>query len=144
MVSTAPSAFTLLGTTAVSTSSASAVEFNNDNLSLFMVIWVCCSLTWRCKWSRLEAKGSAVVTFEAGNGRRPLFRNSGDSAIALVADHSTTSVVRQLTAGAHAFLSNSHRSGPARRRHHALERAPARCSDPAHALARVRRHAPGE
>jgi hypothetical protein len=31
------------------------------------------------------------------------------------------SVVRQLAAGTHAFLSNSHRNGSARRRHHALE-----------------------
>jgi hypothetical protein len=42
------------------------------------------------------------------------------------------------------FCPTSHRNRPARRRHHALEATLARCSDPAHALARVRRRPPGK
>src|SRR5262245_48902019 len=74
MVSTEPpDACTFPGLSAVSPSSASAVtQFNNEKFSLFIVIDACFSSAWLVQVMRLEAKGFAVVTFEAGNQLCPL------------------------------------------------------------------------
>jgi hypothetical protein len=50
-----------------------------------------------------KGKGSAVVTFEAGNEPRRLFTGSGESLMAPLVDQQQLLVVKQLGAGGNAF-----------------------------------------